>query len=128
MRVMPLFLHQYMKDRLMVLKWLWLAMCRSFQWMWVMYPRLLVAQRDVSQCRMAVNFLETLPQKSLDPLRVTQAQREFTVAASDFVQLDTNLKSLPAISTSMPIYGARLSGALHVLLPAIKLSQAGVVG
>src|SRR5437667_6332845 len=69
----------------------------GYQTYHVQYQKYLsVAQAGVQHLRTAVTLLETLPQKSLDPLRVTQAQREFTVAASDFVQLDTNLKSLPA--------------------------------
>ncbi len=44
------------------------------------------------------------------------------------MQVDNDLKSLPAISASIPVYGVRLRAALHLLPVAIELSQVGVTG
>src|SRR6266702_3891559 len=87
-----------------------------------------LAQTGIQHLRTAATLLETLPKNPLDALTVSQAQHEFATAMTTFVQLDDGLKSLPGISAFIPVYGARLSAALHLAPLAIDLSQAGVAG
>src|SRR5947209_9875316 len=86
-----------------------------------------LAQTGTQHLRTASALLETLPRNPLDALSVGRAQREFSAALTTFVQLDDGLKSLPGISTYVPVFGARLSSALRLAPLAIELSQAGVV-
>jgi len=78
--------------------------------------------------RTAETILKMLPKNPFDAQSVSQAQHEFAASLAAFVQVDNDLKSLPGISTSIPVYGARLSAALHVLPIAIEVSQAGITG
>ncbi len=87
-----------------------------------------LAQTGIEHLRTAAALLETLPKKPLDVLTVSQAQHEFATAMTTFVQLDNGLKSLPGISTFIPVYGARLNAALGLAPLAIALSQAGLAG
>ena len=86
-----------------------------------------LARTGMEHLRTAATLLESLPKNPLDSHTVNQAQLEFSTALTSLVKLDNNLKSLPGISTSVPVYGTRLRAALHVLPIAIEASQAGVV-
>ncbi len=90
------------------------------------HHELSLAQMGVQHLRMAETLLKTLPKDPFDAQSVNQAQHEFTAGLSAFVQVDNDLKSLPGISTSIPVYGVRLRAALDLLPVAIELSQAGV--
>src|SRR5712692_2955898 len=81
----------------------------------------------VNHLETAETLLKTLPKNPFDTHTIGQAQSEFTTALTAFVKLDNDLKSLPAISMSVPVYGSSLSAALHVLPIAIEASQAGIV-
>jgi hypothetical protein len=87
-----------------------------------------MAEVGMQHLQTAERFLKTLPKNPFDAQNVSQAQHEFAASLTAFVQVVNDLKSLPGISTSIPIYGARLSAALHVLPIAIELSQAGITG
>jgi hypothetical protein len=87
-----------------------------------------LAQVGMQHLQTAEMLLKMLPKNPFDAQNVSQAQHEFAASLAAFVQVDNDLKSLPGISTSIPVYGARLSAALHVLPIAIELSQAGIVG
>src|SRR5947209_10798992 len=87
-----------------------------------------LAQAGIQHLRTASTLLNTLQKNPLSAPTLKQAQHEFTAAASNFVQLDKNVQALPAISTSIPVYGTRISAALHVLPLAIEASQAGILG
>ncbi len=87
-----------------------------------------LAQTGIQHLRTAAALLETLQKNPLDAFTVTQTQHEFAASMTTFVQLDDGLKSLPGISTLVPVYGARLSAALHLTALAIDLSQAGLAG
>jgi hypothetical protein len=78
--------------------------------------------------RTAETLLKTLSKNPFDTQSVSQAQHEFAASSAAFGQVDNDLKSLPGISTSVPVYGARLSGAFHVLPLAIEVSQTGITG
>lgn len=86
-----------------------------------------LAHTGVNHLRTAETLLKTLPKNPLDTHTIDQAQSEFTTALTTFVKLDNDLKSLPTISTSVPVYGSRLSAALHMLPIAIEASHAGIV-
>jgi len=85
-----------------------------------------LAQLGTQHLRKAVTLMEALPQNPFDSQTVNQARQELAAALPAFVQLDSNLKSLPGVSTSIPIYGARLSAALHLAPVAIEFSEAGI--
>jgi len=87
-----------------------------------------LAQAGTEHLRRAESLLATLQANPLDAAAVNQAQQEFAAAEPIFVQIDADLKPLPGISTSIPIYGARLSAALHLASAAIELSRAGITG
>ena len=87
-----------------------------------------LAQAGIQHLQKAEALLVTLPQKTLDPHLTSQAKDEFASAVKTFDALDGDLKSLPEFARQIPVYGVRLSAALHVVPLAITLSQAGVAG
>jgi len=87
-----------------------------------------LAQAGMQHLRTAEALLKTLSKNPFDAQSVSQAQHEFAASSAAFGQVDNDLKSLPGISTSVPVYGARLSGAFHVLPLAIEVSQTGITG
>lgn len=89
---------------------------------------LALAQEGMQHLRMAETLLKALPQNPFDSQSISQAQREFAAASTDFVQVDHDLNSLPGIITLVPGYGSRLSAALHVLPIAVEVCQAGIIG
>src|SRR5215467_10588494 len=86
-----------------------------------------LAHTGVNHLRTAETLLKKMPKNPLDTHTMDQAQSEFTAALTTFVKLDNDLKSLPTISMSVPVYGSRLSAALHMLPIAIEASHVGVV-
>ncbi len=86
-----------------------------------------LAREGIQHLQRGVALLETLQQNPLNAPTVQKAQHEFTASLMIFSQLDSELKSLPQISLSLPTYGARLSAALHLLPIAIEVSQTGVI-
>ena len=72
-----------------------------------------LAQTGIRHLQTAETLLKALPRNPLDAHAVSQAQHEFAAASTDFVHLANDLKSLPAISMSIPVYGARLSAAFR---------------
>src|SRR5437764_2113276 len=86
-----------------------------------------LAQTGIQHLRTASTLLETLPKNPLDTLTVGKAQKEFSAASTAFVQLENGLNSLPGVGAYVPIYGTRLSSALHLIPLAIEVSQAGGV-
>jgi hypothetical protein len=87
-----------------------------------------LAQVGMQHLRRAETLLKTLPKNPFDAQSVSQAQHEFAASSAAFGQVDNDLKSLPGITTSVPVYGTRLSAALHVLPLAIEVSQTGITG
>src|SRR6266446_2026033 len=98
------------------------------QYSGIYHRDLSLAQVGMQHLRTAETILKMLPKNPFDAQSVSQAQHEFAASLAAFVQVDNDLKSLPGISTSIPVYGARLSAALHVLPIAIEVSQAGITG
>jgi hypothetical protein len=87
-----------------------------------------LAQLGMQHLRTAEMLLKALPNNPFDAQTASQAQHEFVAASNAFVQVNDDLKSLPGMSTSIPVYGPRLRTALDLLPLAIELSQAGVTG
>lgn len=87
-----------------------------------------LAQVGMQHLRKAETFVKTLSKNPLDAQNVSQARQEFATSSAAFVRVNNDLKSLPGIGTSIPVYGTRLSAALHVLPIAIEASQTGITG
>ena len=87
-----------------------------------------LAQQAMQHLRMAEMLSKALPNNPLDAQTVSKVQHEFVAASIDFVQINNDLKSLPGISTSIPMYGPRMQAALDLLPIAIEVSQAAVGG
>lgn len=93
------------------------------------YSRYMVfAHEGMQDLRVAVTALRTLPQNPLDAHPVSQAQQAFASALTAFDEINTGLRSLPSVSTSVPVFGTRLSAALHLVSLAIGVSQGGIAG
>jgi len=87
-----------------------------------------LAQVGTQHLRAAETLLKALPKNPFDAQSVSRARQEFVASSAAFVQVNTDLKSLPGMSASIPGYGARLSAALHVLPIAIEATQTGITG
>jgi hypothetical protein len=86
-----------------------------------------LAQTSIQDLRKAEALLAAYRKNFFDDRPVNQARQEFANALPTFEQLATDLKSLPEISTSVPVYGTRLSIALQLVSIAIEVSQAGLL-
>src|SRR5258708_5333611 len=86
-----------------------------------------LAKEGIQHLRTGLTLVEGLSHNPFDAHAVQNAQHEFTSALPIFVQLNNDLKFLPGISTSIPGYGTRISGALHLMPIAIEASQTGIV-
>src|ERR1700730_14567102 len=73
-----------------------------------------LAQSGIQHLRNAAALLATLPKKPLDATAVTKAQLEFSAASTAFNQVNSSLQSLPSLATFLPVYGSRLSNAMHL--------------
>jgi hypothetical protein len=87
-----------------------------------------LAQTGIRHLQKAESLLATWSHKPLDTQFTNQAEIEFTSAFKSFDLLNNDLKSFPGIIQLIPMYGARLSSALHLVPLAITLSQAGAIG
>ncbi|HEX6557635.1 MAG TPA: DUF4012 domain-containing protein, partial [Ktedonobacteraceae bacterium] len=85
-----------------------------------------LADTGMLHLQRAEALLVALSKNPLDASRVAQAQHEFASGSMALVKLNNDLKSLPGYSTSIPVYGSRLSAALRLTPLAITLAQAGV--
>jgi hypothetical protein len=85
-----------------------------------------LAQTGAQNLRQAITTLETLPRSPLNVNVVSQAQHEFGLALDEFEQIDNDLSPLPGIMSIIPVYGAPLGAALHLVAIAVGASQAGV--
>ncbi|MDQ2716373.1 MAG: DUF4012 domain-containing protein [Chloroflexota bacterium] len=85
-----------------------------------------LAQAGIQHLRNAQKLLEGMTQKALDVSVVDQARAELSAAATAFDQLDLELRALPALSGSIPVYGVRLKAAMHLAPMAAGLSEAGI--
>src|SRR2546426_8478212 len=90
-----------------------------------------LAREGVQHLRTGVTLLEGLSQnpKTLDRLAVAaqNAQREFEAASIIFARLNSDVKSLSAVSMPVPAYGKRLQAASQLLSLAMEVAQSGVL-
>ena len=87
-----------------------------------------VAQDAEQRLRAAEALLNTLPKNPFDTATLTRARQEFAAAGQDFTRLEASLNTLPAISTALPVYGARVAAAQHLAALASDLSRSGEIG
>lgn len=86
---------------------------------------LALAQSGVHDLQTAASQLKNLQKNPFDSPSVSTAQKDFGSASSSFQQVYRGLLSLPPIIASVPGYGTRFIGALHLLPLAIEGSQSG---
>jgi hypothetical protein len=87
-----------------------------------------LAQAGIQHLQKAQTLMTTWSQKPLDVQITAQAKQEFVSALKTFSMLNTDLQSLPVYARQVPVYGTRVSAALHLASLASALSQAGVGG
>src|SRR5438874_11890084 len=87
-----------------------------------------LAQAGIQHLQKAETLMATWSQEPLDAQITAQAKQEFASALKTFSMLNTDLQSLPVYARQVPVYGTRVSAALHIAPLVITLSQAGVAG
>jgi hypothetical protein len=87
-----------------------------------------LAQTGIQHLQKAEALLGTWSKRPLDTQLTSQAEIEFASAFKTFGQLNSDLRSLPAMIKQIPSYGTRLNAALHLVPLAMTLSQAGTTG
>ena len=87
-----------------------------------------LAQTGTQHLQKAEALLGTWSKRPLDTQLTGQAEIEFASAFKTFGQLNSDLRSLPAMIKQIPSYGTRLNAALHLVPLAMTLSQAGTTG
>lgn len=87
-----------------------------------------LAQVGAQHLQNAEKQLSFYMQNPLDAQAVHNAHTEFASASAAFVQVNAGLQSLPALSSAVPVYGARLHAVRGLLSVALELSQAGGIG
>ena len=87
-----------------------------------------LAQVGMQHLQKAEALLTTWSKFPLDVQLTGQAKHEFASALKTFSLLNNDLQSLPGFARQVPVYGAQLSAARHVVPLAIALSQVGVAG
>ena len=87
-----------------------------------------LANTGIKNLQTGISLIQALAKNPLDASSITHAKQAFATSNTSFEQLDTDLKSLPWDSTSIPVYGARLRTALKLAPIAVEMSQAGIVG
>ncbi|HYU76085.1 MAG TPA: hypothetical protein VEL31_25720, partial [Ktedonobacteraceae bacterium] len=87
-----------------------------------------LAQAGMQDLQKAQALITIWLHRPFDAQPIRQAKQECASALKTFELLNGDLQSLPGFARQVPVYGARLSAALHVVTLAIALSQAGVAG
>ena len=87
-----------------------------------------VAQSAEQRLRAAESLLTTLAKHPFDTATLARARQAFAAAGQDFTRLEASLHTLPAISTALPVYGARIAAAQRLAALASDLSQSGAIG
>src|SRR2546421_3349870 len=86
-----------------------------------------LAQAGIQHLKKAEALLSGYPKKVLDVRPVNEARQEFAVALPAFTRLETDIRSVPGMSTLVPVFGDRLSAAQRLMPVAIEITQAGLV-
>lgn len=91
------------------------------------YNRSLIQAKDgVQQLRTAEKLLAQLQHNPFDVQAVGQARLAFVGAEKNFAQLQVTMQTIPGISTLVPVYGARIAAASHLVPLALAATQAGM--
>ena len=86
------------------------------------------AQVGAQELKEGIDLLRTLPSNPFDTQSLNQAQTNFSDALAIFSRLGDDLNRIPGILTLIPVAGARLSAAKHLLPLALDAAQAGLAG
>src|SRR5579859_785397 len=86
------------------------------------------AQLGAQKLKEGIDLLRALPSNPFDAKTVNQAQRDFSDALGIFSRLSDELNRVPDVLTLIPVAGARLSAAKHLLPLALDAAQAGLAG
>ncbi len=86
-----------------------------------------LAGSGMQHLQKAQSLLRVVQKNPLDVASVGLAHQEFAQGSKDLSQLYGSLKSLPAYTTAIPVYGKRLSAALRLVPLAITLAQTGEI-
>ena len=86
------------------------------------------AQTGAQELKEGIALLRALPSHPFDTKAVSTAQRDFGDALSIFSRLSDDLNRVPDMLTLVPVAGARLSAAKHLLPLALDAAQAGLAG
>lgn len=86
------------------------------------------AQVGARELKEGIDLLRALPSHPFDTQSLNQAQTNFSDALAIFSRLGEDLNRVPAILTLVPVAGARLSAAEHLLPLALDAAQAGLAG
>ena len=87
-----------------------------------------LAQTGLQHMRNAQTMLVGVSKASFNPATIRQARSEFSSALIQFTQLNKDISLLPAISTSLPVYGTRLHAAIHLAPLATSIAEVGIEG
>jgi Protein of unknown function (DUF4012) len=85
-------------------------------------------QTGARELKEGIALLRTLPSHPFDTEAVSKAQRDFADALTIFSRLSDDLNRVPDVLTLVPVAGARLSAAKHLLPLALDAAQAGLAG
>ena len=86
------------------------------------------AHVGAQELKEGIDLLRALPANPFDTKSLGQAQRDFSDALAIFSQLGDDLNRIPDTLTLLPVAGARLSAAKHLLPLALDVARAGLAG
>ncbi len=87
-----------------------------------------LAEAGIQHLRSGISLLESLQSRPFAPQTVEQAQQEFVSSLNDSQTLQAGLTNFPGIADLIPVYGVRLTTAIHLSALAADVSQAGIGG
>ncbi len=86
----------------------------------------LLAQEGMQHLLKSKAFLPAVAHNPLDAHTIAAMQHEFSAALKTLTQVDADLKSIPGVALSLPVYGPRLHAALHLVSLSLALSRVGM--
>lgn len=86
------------------------------------------AQVGAQELKAGIDLLRALPSNPFDTKGLHQAQQDFSDALAIFSRLGDDLNRVPDLLTLVPLAGARLSAAKHLLPLALDAARAGLAG
>src|SRR5579859_2233306 len=86
------------------------------------------AHVGAQELKEGIDLLRALPSNPFNIGSLNQAQRDFTNSLAIFSGLNDDLTRVPDLLTLVPVAGARLSAAKHLLPLALDAARAGLAG